>query len=178
MPAPQSYNDFISGIFRQTGGGRIHGLDRLRRKIKQLPIEARAAMKVALQTSAEELVAMQRRLVPVSSGKLQRSIDWTTNPSQVPAYAAFQGGGGAKAKAENGLVAIVYAGNTEVRYAHLVEFGAAPHTAGGMFEGAEHPGAPAQPFFFVSYRALRKRAQRRIAAASRQAAKKVAGTGK
>ena len=49
--------------------------------------------------------------------------------------------------------------------APLVEFGTPPHIAGGMFEGAKHPGQKAHPFFWTSYRANRKRFRRRNARA-------------
>jgi HK97 gp10 family phage protein len=171
--APKSYDQYISGIFADFNAkhGSVYGVRRARRKIAALPSEARIAMTAALETSAAELVALQKRLAPERTGALKDSIGWTTKVSGVPAYAAFQKSGMARAKAEGGMVAIVFAGNTNVRYAHLVEFGAPPHEAGGMFEGAHHPGAPAQPFFFPAYRALKKQIKKNMRKAVRQSIK-------
>ena len=71
----------------------------------------------------------------------------------------------------------ISAGNTFVRYAHLVEFGTAPHAQGGKFAGTMHPGTPAKPFFYPMYRLGKKRAKSRITRGVNRAAKKVAAGG-
>jgi HK97 gp10 family phage protein len=53
--------------------------------------------------------------------------------------------------------AAVTAGNSDVRYAHLVEFGTTK--------------APAQPFFWPAFRSQRKRAETRIKRALSKAVK-------
>jgi hypothetical protein len=45
---------------------------------------------------------------------------------------------------------------------------------GGKFKGSQHPGTAAQPFFYPSYRALKKRAKSRMSRAAKKAAQRVA----
>lgn len=147
----------------------IKGLKSLEAKLKRLPPAAEKRIKEAMEKGAGEIVAMMKSLAPVDQGDLRDSIGWTWGDK--PKYSQAL----AKVKSADGRLAItIYAGNSKVRYAHLVEFGAAPHIAGGMFEGAKHPGAPAQPFFFVSFRALRRRTKSRITRAITKSAKEVA----
>ncbi|MFC5584439.1 HK97-gp10 family putative phage morphogenesis protein [Nitratireductor kimnyeongensis] len=147
----------------------IKGLKSLEAKLKRLPPAAEKRIKEAMEKGAGEIVAMMKSLAPVDQGDLRDSIGWTWGDK--PKYSQAL----AKVKSADGRLAItVYAGNSKVRYAHLVEFGAAPHIAGGMFEGAQHPGAPAQPFFYVSWRALRRRTKSRITRAITKSAKEVA----
>lgn len=50
----------------------------------------------------------------------------------------------------------IYAGDEKAFYARWVEFGTAAHENGGRFQGTDHPGTVAQPFFFPAYRAHKK----------------------
>lgn len=145
----------------------LKGLPQLKAKLVALKERTADEVRPALAASADEIVAMMRRLVPVDSGALRDSIGWTfgDKPRYAQALAVARAGD---------LVVTIFAGNSRVRYAHLVEFGARPHKAGGKFAGAEHPGAPAQPFFYPSYRALKRDAKRRIAKAVREAVKRAA----
>lgn len=147
----------------------ILGLNSLNRKLKSLPALAEAAIKVAMEQGADEIVAMMKRLVPVDNGDLRDSIGWTWGDA--PSYS--QRIGAVKSKTGN-LKITIYAGNSKVRYAHLVEFGSAPHINGGMFTGTQNPGAKAQPFFFVAFRALRRRTKSRITRAINKSAKQIA----
>ncbi len=128
-------------------------------------------MSAALVASAEEIAAFQRRLAPVRTGKLRDSIS-VNKGGRGPAYSQ-----GAKSSpdADPDLTVTITAGNASVRYAHLVEFGAPPHEAGGRFEGAQHPGTKPQPFFYPPYRAYRKRARGRVSRSMRKAIKKSVG---
>ncbi len=147
----------------------VLGLKSLNRKLKALPALAEAAIKLAMEQGAEEIVAMMKRLVPVDNGDLRDSIGWTWGDA--PSYS--QRIGAVKSKTGN-LKITIYAGNSKVRYAHLVEFGSAPHINGGMFAGTQNPGAKAQPFFFVAFRALRRRTKSRITRAINKSAKQIA----
>nr|WP_313012409.1 HK97 gp10 family phage protein [Brucella intermedia] len=147
----------------------VLGLKSLNRKLKALPALAEAAIKLAMEQGAEEIVAMMKRLVPVDNGDLRDSIGWTWGDA--PSYS--QRIGAVKSKTGN-LKITIYAGNSKVRYAHLVEFGSAPHINGGMFAGTQNPGAKGQPFFFVSFRALRRRTKSRITRAINKSAKQIA----
>lgn len=152
---------------------KVTGRDRLLAKMAAIPTEIRKEMAAALVGSAEEIAAFQRRLAPVKSGKLQRSIS-VNKGSRGPKYS--QGSGmRADDKADPDLTVTITAGNSDVRYAHLVEFGTAPHENGGLYAGSQHPGAKAQPFFFPPYRALRRRAKGRASRATRTAIKRAVG---
>lgn len=151
----------------------IVGLARLERKLKRMPEIAKATIKKAMEQGADEIVEMMRSLVAKDSGDLRDSIGWTWGKK--PKYA--QAIAVAKSSLAGDLTITIYAGNSKVRYAHLVEFGAAPHVAGGMFKGAKHPGTKAQPFFFVSWRANRKTVKSRVRRAITKAAKQVAANG-
>ncbi len=162
---------------------KIAGRAKLLAKLKALPGEARSRIKQAIAEGADELVAMQKRLAPVEDGDLRDSIvqSWGTS---APKYAALKAG--ASTEGDPDLSVTISAGNTKVRYAHLVEFGAKAHTItsktgkrlgprGQYGLVVNHPGATAKPFFYPSYRALKKRIKGRISRATRLAAKKVAG---
>lgn len=148
----------------------IMGLAKLDKKLRKLPEAALIAIRAAMEAGAIEIVAMMKRLVPEVSGDLRDSIGWTWGKK--PKYA--QALAVAKSKLAGQLTITIYAGNEKVRYAHLVEFATAPHINGGLFAGTEHPGTKAQPYFFVSFRALRKPAKARISKAIRDSAKRVA----
>lgn len=157
--------------------------ERLLRKMAALPTAVRSALKQALAQGADELTEMQKRLAPVGPpsgaqkkkgakpGALRDSIKQTWGDSKV-SYASLKGKGGVAGDPD--LTVTITAGNSAVRYAHLVEFPTAPHKVGGKFKGAQHPGTQAQPFFYPAYRALRRRIKSRVTRAAKKAAKSVA----
>lgn len=151
---------------------KIIGLDRLNRKLAKLPAAAEKAIKAAMEIGADEIVALMKSLVAVDTGELRESIGWTwgERPKYSQAIATVKSSDGK-------LTLTIFAGNNKVRYAHLVEFATAAHENGGMFAGTQHPGTSAQPFFFVSYRALRRRTKSRITRAITKSAKEVAAGG-
>lgn len=148
---------------------KVKGLDRLNRKLKEFPEQVREEIRLAMETSANEIVAMMKSIAPVDSGELRDSIGWTwgARPRYSQAIGSVQ-------SREGNMAITIYAGNSRVRYAHIVEFGSAPHINGGLFAGSQHPGTPAKPFFYVSYRALRKRARGRVTRAVNKAARRMA----
>lgn len=97
----------------------------------------------AVSKGAHEIAAMQKQLAPEDTGALAASIVVTQPGGTTPPYS--QPGGERQA---GPFEAIVTAGNSEVRYPHLVEFGTQK--------------ASAQPFFWPSFRLLRKRVTNRI----------------
>lgn len=153
--------------------GKIEGLDRLNRKLRALPIVAQKRIREAMEQGADEIVRMMKSLCPTDSGDLQRSIAWTWGraPKGAMTLAKVTQTGG-----ENTLT--IYAGNAEAFYARWVEFGTASHTAGGLFAGATIPAISASPFFYVSFRANRRKVKGRITRAINKAAKEVAAGGK
>lgn len=122
----------------------VEGVAQFRRKLMvTLPKRVEAATRAAMEKGAEELVAMMKRLVPIDSGDLQMSISWTWG--EAPEGAAVI----AESEPDSrGLKITVYAGSREAFYARWQEFGTKD--------------MPANPFFFPSWRALRKRIRSRI----------------
>ncbi|MBY3268409.1 HK97 gp10 family phage protein [Rhizobium laguerreae] len=147
----------------------VKGLKELQRKLDRLPAVAKARIREAMEQGADEIVTMMRSLVPTDSGDLRDSIAWTYG--RAPKGALSLG----KVQAVGGdLTITIYAGNATAFYSRFVEFGTASHTAGGKFAGATIPAIAASPFFFVSFRANRKKVKSRITRAINKAAKEVA----
>lgn len=151
----------------------ISGKDRLLRKLRALPDIAEKRIMAAMEASANDVVSTMKRLAPVDEGDLQMSISWTWGDapkgSMTVATVSRRRGGGPRIT--------IFAGNREAYYARWVEFGTAQHLNGGLFEGSKHPGTRAQPFFFVSFRAHRRRMKSALSRAITRAAKEVAAKG-
>ncbi|QKC99180.1 HK97-gp10 family putative phage morphogenesis protein [Mesorhizobium sp. NZP2298] len=150
----------------------ILGLASLNKKLKALPKAAEVAISAAMAKGADEMVALMKSLVPVDSGELRDSIAWTWGNAPKGALAI-----GTVTSTDGKLTITIYAGDSEAFYARWVEFGTKAHIAGGKFAGAQIPAIPAHPFFFVSFRALRKRTKSRITRAINKSAKQVANGG-
>jgi HK97 gp10 family phage protein len=163
---------------------KFKGLESLQAKLKKIPQQARSEIRQALAEGSDAMVATMRSLAPVSSsgshgfepGNLRASIVATFGDGSSPKYAAFRSRRGRRVVKTNDpdLSVTITAGDTDVRYAHLVEFGTKPHPNGGKFKGTMHPGTAAQPFFYPGYRAHKKSMKARVARAVTRAAKKVA----
>jgi HK97 gp10 family phage protein len=120
-------------------------LQSLQKRLAAIPKSVRTAVQPALEASGSELVGTMRALAEPSrdTGDLINSIEMTTAGNTTPPYSQP---GGSRVVPENAVV--VTAGNTNVRYPHLVEYGTAH--------------ASAQPFFWPGYRLLRKKLSSRI----------------
>lgn len=153
---------------------KVLGIDRLRRKLKRLPELAREEISKAMEQSAAEIMAMAKSLVAVDQGDLRDSIGWTWGdaPKGSMTLGEVKGGRGA-----GNLRITIYAGNDEAFYSRWVEFGTSPHINGGRFAGSDNPGTAAQPFFYPSWRAGRKRAKGRVTRAITKSAKRAAAGG-
>lgn len=130
-----------------------------------------AEIDTALVEGAGAVVAMARNLAPEASGDLRRSIGWTRGVAPRGAMTVSRL---ARSRLGKQLTLTIFAGNDEAHYARFVEFGTAPHAAGGMFKGAHHPGTPAQPFFYPAWRANRRSIRSLIRAAMKRAAQRAA----
>jgi HK97 gp10 family phage protein len=153
----------------------VKGISDLNKKVAQLPRRIEAAARAAMETGADELVDMMKRLVPVDSGDLRNSIGWTWGNAPKGAKVISQSDPDAR-----GLRITIYAGNEKAYYAAWVEFGVEGQTAGQKITNKAGrtrtsrrttKGGKAQPFFFPSYRALRKRIRDRIRRETRKAMK-------
>lgn len=112
-------------------------------RVKQAAKEA--AMK-QLVRGAHEVAAVQKQLAPKDTGDLADSIAVTEPGQLTPPYSQP---GGSTVAGENQV--IVTAGNSDVRYPHLVEHGTSE--------------TEAQPFFFPGYRLLKGKVTRSTASA-------------
>lgn len=126
------------------------GLDDLMKAFDRVKKAPRDAVLKALTTSAESIASTQRALAPEDTGALKDSITVTLPGQSTPPYSQP---GGNRVAGDNEI--IVTAGNSDVRYPHLVEHGTAH--------------ASAQPFFWPGFRLQRKHAQQRIDRAGRKA---------
>ena len=153
---------------------RIERREQMLAKLRALPAAVRSEIKQAMAQSADEIVAMQKRLVPVRTGALRDSIKqtWGNKPGLSSAGLA---GGGPRAGDPDLTVFITAGGEREGWYARFVEYGTSAHEAGGKFKGATIPAVSARPFFWPSWRANKRRTKSRISRAITRAAKKVAG---
>lgn len=148
---------------------RITGRDRLRYVITKLPQTTRAEIKLSVQQGGDLIVQTQRRLAPVDTGDLRDSIVATPGDRNPPRYAALRS---KRPFPDPELAVIISAGNSKVRYAHLVEFGTAPHVNEGTRPGTANPGTPPRPYFYPGFRARKKEVQNKINRAARAGIKK------
>lgn len=145
---------------------KIIGLVKLHKKLQRMPEVGKNQIKAAMEKSAEEIVSMMRSLVPEKSGALRDSIGWTWGKAPKGAMTL---GNVAAASLGGELTITIYAGtrdkslgDRDAFYARFVEFGT--------------QNMAAQPFFFPSYRANKKRSNSRIRRAVTKAAKEVASS--
>lgn len=133
------------------------GLGKFQKRLNAIPKAIRDEVKPALIKGAEEIAKKARSNARPSkdTGALIESIVVTPPGGVTPAYSM----GGGKLVMEN--QAKVTAGNTDVRYGHLVEYGTTRSAA--------------QPFFWPAVRAVGKRAQNRVKRAIRKAVREAKG---
>ncbi|PSM16117.1 HK97-gp10 family putative phage morphogenesis protein [Nitratireductor sp. StC3] len=123
---------------------------RLQKRLKAIPRAVKQAVVPALMTSGNELADRMRTLAPEDTGALKDSITVTPPGGTTPPYSQP---GGSRTAGETQV--LVTAGNDDVRYPHLVEYGTEE--------------AAAQPYFWPAYRLTKKRAANRIKRAVRKA---------
>ncbi len=129
-----------------------NGMKAFNAAIERLKRDVPAKVVKALITSGNELAATQRKFAETSrdTGALIDSITVTLPGQTTPPYS--QPGG---TRVAGPTEVIVTAGNSDVRYAHLIEYGTSK--------------ADAQPFFWPALRLSRKRLQGRIDRAGKKA---------
>jgi len=120
-------------------------LESLNKRMAAIPKAVRDAVQPALAKSGDELAGAMKTLAETSrdTGALIDSIAVTPGGQSTPPYSQP---GGQRVVPENAVA--VTAGNSKVRYAHLVEYGTTKMAA--------------EPFFWPAYRLLKKRLQSRI----------------
>lgn len=152
----------------------VTGRDRLAAKLASIQGAPRKAIHDALQQSAQEITAAQKRLAPKKTGALANSIGYTFGvhkAANANVRGVAAGGGGA----DPDLSVTLHAGDAKAFYAAFIEFGTAGHVAGGKFAGTFIPPGPAQPYFYPAYRSLKRRTKSRISRATTKSIKQAAG---
>ncbi|WP_236774265.1 HK97-gp10 family putative phage morphogenesis protein [Agrobacterium tumefaciens] len=149
---------------------KVQGWDRLKRRLEKIPKAVREQTQPAITSAAQDVADVMKRLAPVDDGDLRDSIVVTPGGQNTPPHSQP---GGSTVVPEN--AAMITAGNSKVRYAHLVEFGTRAHLNGGQFAGTTNPGTTGQPYFFVGFRMAKDKAARKI---KRAMSKAIRGTRK
>ena len=137
---------------------------RLQARLAKVPDIARAAAAKAMEEGAAEIVAEMKRLAPVESGKLRDSINWTWGDVPAGSFTIADIRSGKNSGEQYATLRIkIYAGSREAYYARWQEFGTKNH--------------PAQPFFFVAWKAQRAKFRKRIRDAVKTAIKEAYANG-
>lgn len=127
---------------------RFIGRERLTRRLRQLPVEARIAARDSLDEQAAFLVEQIRPNVPRDEGDLADSLEWHRSPSRARIRVVITEGAN---------------DDTQGRKARAVEFG--------------RPDMDAQPHFFPTYRANKRKMQNAIQKRVREAIRRIWGGG-
>jgi HK97 gp10 family phage protein len=115
------------------------GIASFQKRMQAIPKAVREGVRLPLLEAADLVADEMRALVPVQEGDLRASIAVTGPGESTPPYSQP---GGASFVAEN--TAAITAGNSKVRYAHLVEYGTTRTRA--------------QPFFWPGLRMTKAKA--------------------
>jgi HK97 gp10 family phage protein len=150
---------------------KIEGRERLNAKIAAMPVKTREQIRKTLAGSAKDMVEAARRFAPVDSGALRNSIGFSFG-GHTPDNANVRGVG--SSGEGHALSVAIHAGDATAWYARLVEFGTSAHINQGKFEGSQHPGASARPYFYPAFRLTKKQLRARIRSAVSRAAKEAA----
>ncbi len=140
-------------------------------KLKALRVATQAPVRAALGSAAQDMVDMMKGLVPDGPGTGDRDLKGTIKYH----FGAAEGGGSDAVTGRSAATrATITAGDAKNPEARWIEFGTQPHTNAGTFAGTENPGTPARPYFFPSYRALKKSAKAKVQRAITKAVKDIA----
>lgn len=171
----------------------MSGLDKLNRRLMQIPKEVQKEIKAAMEIGAQTIVDVAKSLAPLGKSS---GVDSSNNPGALRDSIGWVWGdkaprGSIKLGSVKGpindkdLVITIFAGNDEAFYARWVEFGTNAHginavnspsmRRGGVNFGThvDHPGAIQHAFFFPAYRSNKQRVKARVSRAVNKAVKKV-----
>jgi len=146
---------------------KVLGREELNRRLRTLAPEAEKQAEVAKLAVARDLANAIRSRAPRGSSTTDKYADSIAGGylRDNPAAKKLTGIGASKDLDAAGLFA---------QYIwRFLEFGTAPHVNGGKFAGSKHPGTAAQPHIFPTWRAMRRKAKRKIATAVNKAVRKV-----
>lgn len=133
----------------------VKGSRKLRRKLTvTFPKMVLEAVSAAMEKGATEVVVMMKSLVPVEEGDLRDSIGWTWGAAPAGSISL----GKISGREYKTVRITIYAGSRKAYWARWQEFGTQNHAA--------------TPYFYVSWRFLRRRIRGRITRATNKAIKK------
>ena len=118
---------------------------------KSIPSRVRKAASSAMETGADELVAMMRTLVPKDTGRLRDSIGWTWGSAPKGAVviaSSSANDSGSRITVFVGDETTMVGNRNQFQLARLQEFGTQAMRA--------------NPFFFSSWRTMKRRIRSRI----------------
>ena len=150
---------------------------RFKRKLSKLPKVVEEAARAAMEDFADQVVAAMRNLVPVKTGALRESIDWTWGGPPSDAKIVGHVGGAA----QNRIT--IFAGSEAAYYARWVEFGTRARAPGKYRDEHDHKrnagagghaATPAEPFFYPTWRAYKRKLARTVNPKVYSAIKKLA----
>ncbi len=154
----------------------VKGKAALKKRFRRFEAQVLKELKIAMEGSAQSLVQEMRAATHLP--EIRRSIKWTWGDAPEGTYTLATASGGSKYET---LRITVYTDRHEAWFAHFFEFGTEQRQrkrVGGYFKGAkvkslDTGSITAQPFFFPTYRANRKRIKSRLNRALVRAVKKV-----
>ena len=153
---------------------------RLRARLAKIPDIAREAAAAAMEEGAQEIVDAMKMAVRFRRGDLHDSIGWTWGEVPAGSFMIDEIRIGKNKGDQYATLRIkIYAGNKDAFYARFIEFGTAPHSLARNASVArassgsginqrrqqsskQHPGTPAQPFFYPTWKRERAKFMRRI----------------
>lgn len=131
---------------------------RIAAKLKRIPDVAVEAAREAMEEGAQEIVDAMKAAAPAKSWALRDGIGWTWGDLPPGTFMIDEIRSG-KSKGEQyaTLRLKIYAGSKEAFYARFQEFGTVNQ--------------PAHPFFFPTWKRMKAKFRRKVAAAVRKAVK-------
>lgn len=161
---------------------KMLGREALMRKLNQVVPEAEKQLADAQLEAAKDVAGKIAARAPTKSGEYKASIEGGRLADR-PGQARVLGGNATKDKNATGVFAAWYWRFLEFgTSAHVIRAKNAPalrfRGQGGQLvskESVAHPGSSAQPHVFPTWRAFRKTARRRMAAAVNKAVRKAMG---
>lgn len=157
---------------------------RIAAKLRQIPDVAVEAAREAMEAGAQQMVEAMRAMAPRgTSGNLAASIGWTWGELPPGTFMIDEIRSGRNSGEQFATLRLkIYAGSNDAFYARFVEFGTRPHSLARnasldrgkrQEQGGSHPGTPARPFFYPTWKKMRAKFRRdihnRVRAAIREA---------
>lgn len=139
----------------------VKGIAALHRRFEAIPKRIIAAVTVPMEKYADQIVAMMKVLVPVDQGDLRDSIGWTWGDAPKGSVKI----GTMKGHSYGKIALTIYAGGPTTTVGARGQFNTA------LLQEFGTQNMPANPYFYVSWRANKRRVKSGITRAIRKAIK-------